>query len=143
MEQWKTIIAGVWLLILAFEDWRHKSVNIVILLSGGLMLMVLSAVGVIMTSQPVWKWIAGVLPGAFLLLISMVKEKTIGSADGVAISFLGITFGFWECMNLLLCSLGITCLLTAPFLLFGKLKKEDRLPFLPFLFGGFLLRGVL
>lgn len=91
--------------------------------------------GCLLTEAALW----GMLPGVCLLAVSMTGKRSIGTADGAAVLTVGMLYGLWTGMEMLLYGLLLCCLPAAVLLAAGKIKKESRLPFLPFLLAGFLI----
>lgn len=134
---------GLWLAWLAWEDLRHKSVTNRTLLFGGVVSLLMAALHVVRDQWTIQEMFCGLIPGIMLRMAAHWKKGMVGEADGIVIGLIGMLFGFWKCMNLLLISLGLFCLLASPLLLLGKLRRDDKLPFLPFVLGGYVLGGLL
>lgn len=86
---------------------------------------------------------AGSMVGLILLLLGFASKEALGYGDGLLLSATGIFLGFQRNCLLLFCavlcaSLFSICLLTA-----GRKKKEDRIPFAPFVLAGFILQQLL
>ena len=72
------------------------------------------------------------LPGLFLLLLAYLTSEQVGYGDGLAVLILGCFLGAGKCAAVC----GMAFMLSGPFTT-GKicLKKEEPVPFLPFLLG--------
>ena len=86
--------------------------------------------------------ILGIIPGLFLIIISFISKKAIGLGDGVIIFTIGIYYGFWKTISILLLSLFISSIFSLAILLKTKTSKYS-FPFAPFILMGFLLSHLL
>lgn len=81
----------------------------------------------------------GTLPGIFLLTAGWSTRQQVGYGDGIVLLVIGIYLGFSASLSILLTAL----LLIAPVSLFyivcRKAGRKKQLPFVPFLFAGYLL----
>lgn len=80
----------------------------------------------------------GIIPGLLLYLISRYSGESIGAGDALVVGVVGILMGLQGVMV----TLGIGLLLCAGtgmgMWIFKKAGRKSRLPFVPFLFLGFL-----
>lgn len=86
--------------------------------------------------------LAGISVGVMLLLFSYFTKESIGYGDGCLFMMTGIFLGFWENLCLLFLSCIFAGVTAAFFLLLKRKKKEDRLPFVPFVALACVLRFV-
>ena len=134
MEVKLQIVTGIILLWWAIEDMRYKSIQAGHLLYGIGMLLSIGLVRSLLTGR---FGIPG--PGIFLLVIACSKKRPIGVADGVIYVVLGLLYGFFGSTAILFYSLMLFGPLALVLLLARWAGREERLPFLPFTLGGFLL----
>lgn len=80
-------------------------------------------------------------PGIVLLAVSVLTHKA-GYADGIVLLFLGIACGAERIVQVFLCSLLLMSGVSILLLLGKKVQKTTALPFLPFLFAGWLICGL-
>jgi leader peptidase (prepilin peptidase) / N-methyltransferase len=81
-----------------------------------------------------------ILSGLYLALFVVSKGKWVGLGDVKLGIFLGLGLGSWELALLCLFLANfLGCLVVVPGILSGKMKRTSRVPFGPFLIGGFLL----
>ncbi len=124
-------------------DCSQKKIDGRILLAGGIC-------GIVLVSWQLWKGIRdwydvlfALLPGALLWGLSFLAEGKIGRGDGNMVLILGLLLNRSTGAVVLLTS----CLLTAIFagagLAVGKLRKNSRIPFAPFLLSANLLIWIL
>ena len=84
-----------------------------------------------------WNRILGLLPGAFMLLISNLSHGAVGKGDAYVLLFMGFVLGLLSILEILFYAL-LACFAVAVFL-FVKKKKKKRIAFIPFLTGSFVL----
>lgn len=80
-----------------------------------------------------------VLPGAGLLLLSLLTEKKVGSGDGLILILLGLFEGVERAVPVFCLGLFLQSLLAVGLLIFKKADKQTCIPFLPFLLASRLL----
>lgn len=99
---------------------------------------------VLTESDSLWQLhLLGILPGIVVWMIGKLSGNRIGSGDGYVIMTLGICLGIWKILSCLLYGT-VFCGLTGVILLVMKRKrKEDMLPFLPFLTMGYVITILL
>lgn len=84
-------------------------------------------------------WLAGALPGVFLLLAGRITEEAIGYGDGAAVLVCGSFLGFWGCLEVTLWGLLLTAPVSLSLIVLKKAGRKTRLPFLPFLLAGYAI----
>ncbi len=77
--------------------------------------------------------ITGLIPGALLLVLSIILKSSIGAGDGLTVLACGCALGFSYSFPGLILGLFICGIVSAALLLCHKVKRSDTLPFLPFL----------
>lgn len=82
-------------------------------------------------------FIADMLPGAGLILYGRLTKESVGYGDGMAFLTTGMFLGLWENLFLLLVASVLAAVYAAFCLLTGKVKRGDKIPFLPFVFAAY------
>ena len=123
-------------LYLSFEDIKKKTVPVIPIMIWGI-------AGVVMhlyygRISPV-SMVAGLIPGAAAYLLSMVSGEKIGRGDALLIMVTGIFMGFWGNVFMLWFGLILAALGGVVAVTMFKKGKGYELPFVPFLFAGFLI----
>lgn len=133
------IINGILLLFLAAAAWEDMKTGgiTVILLASGAMAGVLARIITGHTEVPDMAVGAGI--GLVLLIISFGSRQALGYGDGLLLAVSGICLGGMKNLILLLISLVMAALCSAFLVMTGKKKSRDRIPFAPFVLGGFVL----
>jgi leader peptidase (prepilin peptidase)/N-methyltransferase len=82
--------------------------------------------------------IGGVLIGALILLIYHVTKGEIGEGDGWLLIVTGIFLGIGRNFELLMSGLLLAAICSLFLILFKKAGKKREIPFVPFLFLGYM-----
>lgn len=130
------IITGLVLLCWAWQDIKEKSVSVVTLIAGGVILIALSAAGG--ERGTFLSALSGALPGILLLTASFFPGRSVGAADGTALLFLGLVTGAAGIVRILICGLAAFMVCAVLLLLCRRINAESRLPFLPFVLVGYV-----
>ena len=136
--------------ICSYTDLRKRTVSIRVLvtfliLTAGLMVGVYAfgdrygKTGLSLMYEPnAENIILSVIPGAVLLLISLVSREAIGRGDVYLVGILGLMIGFEKIFAVLFISM-VSCAVFGSICMLVKGKgKKDTLPYVPFLFGAYL-----
>ena len=86
-----------------------------------------------------WFFLCGILPGVFLLVLSIMTEGAIGRGDGLVSIVLGCYLGIWRVLLLLMGAFLLGAVFGGILLLCKKADRKTSLPFLPFLLGAYLM----
>lgn len=123
----------VLLCICSVFDIRKKELPLLLLIAG-----FLAALGI--ESWCIWKGletVAGIaeslLPGVFLLFLSLCTREKVGYGDGLLLIILGLFLGFYRCFLILCVGLIFSSVFALILMLFCKAGKNSRLPLVPFL----------
>ena len=125
-----------YLAILSIYDIRFRSIPAWTVVIGGIIGGLNSVYAIVGCENVSWfavlKMIAAMIPGMFMLLISLIGGN-VGCGDGFVLLITGSVLAW----NLMLAVYAVSLLMTAMaamlLLAFRKSKREDRLPYLPFL----------
>ncbi|MBP3543229.1 MAG: prepilin peptidase [Lachnospiraceae bacterium] len=121
------------LVYLSYEDIRTHKISTHVLLMG----FVLAIISLIWgRALPVGEYLAGGALGICFIALS-VASKEIGMGDGVLLMILGLMLGIRRLISILFAALILCAAAAAVLCLLGKAKRTSRLPFVPFLLGGF------
>lgn len=82
-------------------------------------------------------WLAGMLPGLFLMVLGWVTRGAVSYGDGVALLVCGSFLGFWGCLEVFLLGLFLSCPVSLFFIAGRKADRKTELPFVPFLLAGY------
>lgn len=135
---WKEAMTAAWLLPMSIADIRNKRVSVWMLAIGGL-----GAAGVLLYEGingelNGWQLCRGLIPGVILLAAAFATGKA-GTADGMIVMLLGVFMGYEGCMAAALSGLLLLSLFSGILLMLRRVKRNTKIPFIPFLTAGWLL----
>ncbi len=139
---WKFVLTALWLGMLAVADIRRMRVPMLLLAVGGVFAAAAVLSGWRTEGQSVMTVLWSMTPGAAMLLVAAVTGKA-GWADGAVLLFLGVLEGLRVCMISLLVSLSAISIVSLVLLCFRKAGKNSKLPYLPFLWIGYIIQTVM
>lgn len=84
----------------------------------------------------VWELILSLFPGTVLIGLAWLTEEKIGYGDGWIVMAAGIWTGIWDVFLILTGGMMLCGLYSGILLSLRKIRRNDTLPFLPFLFAG-------
>ncbi len=124
------LITILFLGILSVSDIRTKTIPG---WSAPLYCVVVGVLHLILGDLSAWQLLAGLIPGAILLLLSWIFSSSIGAGDGLAVLACGCALGLEREFAALTAALIICAIFGMILLVRKKAKRTDTLPFLPFL----------
>ena len=77
--------------------------------------------------------VVSMVPGIFLITLSLISEGKIGMGDGILITLLGMSIGLEDCVYMLTAALILNCLFVLILFVRHKVTKETQIPFAPFI----------
>ena len=83
--------------------------------------------------------LTGLLPGGIGLLLSAITGGKIGAGDGFVLAALGLGLGFYRTMFLWVMALCLAAVCAICLLALKKAGRKTELPFVPFLFLGYVI----
>lgn len=137
---WKMTITLLLLLLNCWGDIKRREIYLLITILYGLLGLVvqLSEANSLYTEI-----LTSMIPGLFLLLTGKVSQGKVGYGDGILVLALGIWLGFFRCLMTLTAGLILAAIWSAFSLILKRCKKDDQIPFIPFLLFGYLVRLLL
>lgn len=126
------ILSFLFLLPAGILDWKTRAIPRVLSLTGMLAGAVYAAFSVGMGDRSVQGLLLSLLPGAFLISMTVLTGGKIGIGDGFAFLAVGLLSGF-ELSSLILAGGLLMAALAGLFLIMlHRAGRNTRLPFLPF-----------
>lgn len=135
-EKTLMLILGVLLLICAIQDLFKKRVYVWVIGIGAVLTI---ACLPFMEKLGMVNCIGGLTVGLTTMLISKVTAGKIGMGDGILLCVTGIGLGFWNNLELFGIALFLAAILSIFLLIFRMADKKKSIPFIPFLFAGYLI----
>lgn len=139
---WKFGLTVLWLGVLSVLDLRRKKVPIWLLAVGGILGIAAAVYAYCDGTNSALEIIWGMLPGCLLFFVAAVTKKA-GWADGIVLVTLGLFTDFHECVTCFVISLIAISVVSLLLLTFRKVGRGAKLPYLPFLWTGYLLQAVM
>lgn len=125
----KLIVLGL-LGLCSLEDVRHRQLTIIYILMFGIGGVILH---LFVPVCSIYSILCGMLPGAFMLLISAATQGSVGMGDGILLVVTGVYLGGYANLVLLMTGLLLSALWSLGLLAFRKKKRKDEIAFVPFL----------
>ncbi len=80
-----------------------------------------------------------IMPGIFLVFLSCVSGRKLGTGDGIVFIMIGLISSLQRVLFILMSSLLLTSIFSICLLASGKGKKNQEIPYVPFITAGFVL----
>lgn len=121
----------MYLLIMSICDLKKMRIHVMISI---IVAVVLLGMRMVVCGREILpELLYGVLPGAMVLLISCVSRGEIGFGDGVVLIVCGMATSWQMSISMLFCALVMVSFVGSGMMLFRKVSRRTRLPFVPFL----------
>ena len=124
------------LILLSVSDLKSHTIPVLPVL---VFAAVMAAVHLTAGDLPAVRIFTGMLPGLFLLAVSLASRSSIGTGDGIAVAACGAAIGLSSELVSLTAALVLCCAYSIVLLIRKKAGRKDTLPFLPFLTAGHIL----
>lgn len=138
---WLVGLTIIWLSALSILDIRKRNVPVWLLAAGGIMAVVVTVYrqNVSCEYTRTGHGLIGMamLPGILLLATAFATKKA-GYGDGIVLMILGVLAGGEKCLLIFAISLFLGAFVSLILLVFRKVKRDTKIPFLPFLAVGWL-----
>lgn len=86
--------------------------------------------------------IIGLMPGLIFLLFAWLTKK-VGYGDGWLLLILGFVLGYYQCVTILMISLLLASITAIILLVFYHVKRNTKLPFIPFLTAAICIKEII
>ncbi len=139
-KMWRIIIQVIWgifLLIGAIYDWKRKYISHYIFIIG----CILTLISICIIQE--WKiHLIGLVIGSIFILISKLTQQALGYGDSIICVLIGTGLGANQLIEyctigFLICS--IICIIGVRLRI---ISTKSEIPFLPFLFCGYIVRWI-
>lgn len=141
-NMWKLIFIALWLGVLAGIDLRYKKIPVWLLAVSGIIVTFVSIFEARRDGMQDLQLLWGVLPGVGLMIIALISKKA-GWADGIVLMLLGVLVGFGACVFSFALSMLMISVVSLVLLVLKRVGKNTQLPYLPFLWIGYLAQAAL
>ncbi len=126
--------------VLAWFDIKKQEFPLWLLCVGG---AVSVCVTLLVGEFSIHKILGGALVGGMLILCCACTKESVGFGDGLMFVVTGIYLGLWKNLLLLLGATAICAVFGAVLLITKRAKRNDRLPFAPFVLASEVLMLLL
>ncbi len=141
-EMSSVICILLWLGILAGLDLYSRQVPMWMLAVSGLVMTAVSVYRAIEGERRGVEWLWCMLPGLVLLAATLLSRK-VGWADSIVLLLLGMMTDFRACAYSFVFSMLAISLVSLVLLAFRRVKGNTKLPYLPFLWAGYLAQAAM
>lgn len=128
-------ITGAFLVFLAAYDMKTRTVPVFPVIGMGGLLLLVRLFGGVGVAELVLGWV----PGMLFFFLALLSNEKIGKGDGLVLLALGCGFGLEQQIGMLGLALCLAAAVSAVLLVLKKATRKTELPFIPFLFFGFLI----
>lgn len=129
---------AAWLLPMSVMDVKSRRVPAWMLWIGAVAAAGTQLYEMISKGTMDWQICRGLLPGLLMLAVALATGKA-GMADGIIMLLLGICAGYEVCVAASLGGLFLLAFVSGILLVLRKVKRDTRIPFVPFLTAGWFL----
>lgn len=125
------------LAICSVEDIKRKQLKLWVILTFGIVGMIIH----LLTFQTSIMEIAGgILIGLIVMLISILTKESIGMGDALLLMVTGMYLGAKQNILMLFIGIFLSGLFALVLMFTRKKQRKDEMPFVPFLFAGYLFQ---
>ena len=130
------LLLGGLLFCCAIQDLIKKKVYLWVIGLGAIFLMICI---LWMDNLDLANRMGGLMIGLSILALSKITAGKIGMGDGLLLCVTGMGLGFWLNLELLGVALLLAATLSIVLLILRKVDRKQTIPFIPFLFVGYLI----
>ena len=140
LELWQWLLTAAVIIPCAIRDIRTKRITGYICLMGILAALFIREMILREDSRIIF---IDLIPGAVMYVIAFFSKERIGKGDALSLMFIGAVTGSETVLMSLFVSLTIAAILSAILLALKKVRKDTKLPFIPFLSIGVIAGGII
>ena len=130
MREVTNYIVALFLIKLAYDDWKTKRVSVWSLI----FVTVLMVIGrILFVSMPIWETVAGIAIGILSFGVSKISNEAIGYGDSWLVFSLGLYLGGVKLMTLIFFASLLACLCSVRKMFRGGFHRKSTIPYIPFL----------
>lgn len=128
-------VAGPVLAVLAIIDVKKKKIPVGPVLIMGVILLLIR----LSSNLTAGEFVCGLLPGVVFLAIAWMTKEKIGVGDGLLMLCLGMGYRVEQMMAITGIALLVAAMFSMILIVLKKANRKTALPFLPFLFVGWMV----
>ncbi len=130
------LVLGTLLFLCAVQDILRKKIYLWMIGAGAIATLLCLPY---CTKLPMLDRIGGLIIGLCIILLSMITAGKIGTGDGALLCITGLGLGFWRNLELFGAALFLAAAVSIILLIFRLADRRRSIPFVPFLFAGYLI----
>ena len=135
---WETLWMTIWLFTGSIMDVKSRRVPLWLLVTGGIFSLGVSVFQCMEGGREYVDMIRGMLPGIGLLIVAFITKQA-GYGDGIVLICLGLLLGGGKSLLLTGLSLFFGSVFSMILLVFRKVGRNPKIPYLPFLAGAWMI----
>lgn len=128
----RSVLSGLYLTVCAVQDLQRRKIGVIVSVIAACTAAGLDLLLLFRAPAEILPYLAGLVPGAMLLLLSAVSGGAAGAGDGVCFLILGAFLGARKTWILLMISLVCAALGGGMWMALGRAGRKTKLPFLAF-----------
>ena len=136
MKEW---ILGIWLGMQAGCDFKYKEISVWACIFAA----VLGIIFCFIEKRPIESILLSLIPGLCSCGVSRITGEVIGYGDGIVLMVMAFFLPIKQEISILMSAFIIAGIMALVFLFFLKKTGNYRIPFIPFLFVGFLIEHIM
>ena len=124
------------MLLCAVQDLWKKKIYLWVVVLGAILISICLP---FQESYNIVDGLGGVIIGLSVIGISLASRGKIGIGDGILLCVSGLVLGFWRNMEMFAIALSFASIVSIILLIFFKANRHKRIPFIPFLWMGYII----
>lgn len=129
------VILGIVLFLFSIIDIKKREISNIAVIAAGILFIILLGFN---SEISMVNGILGMVIGGILYVISKATHGKIGVGDSFIFCISGLGIGIWNNIELLMCSLFLSAIYSIFLLTFRHANRQMTIPFIPFIFLGYL-----
>lgn len=129
------ILTIIFLVICSLNDIKSRRIPVYVYL----IFLVFSIIANVCADVPALIFALGMLPGAIMAVVSFISNEKVGYGDAAALAVLGSIYGIGTTVRICIFSMGAVFTVSVILLAAGNIRKNDEIPFIPFLLLGSII----
>ena len=117
-----------------FFDYKYKEIPLWIIATSGVI-----SISEAILKMTIYEALFAIIPGMIMLIVSWLSKQSMGYGDGLLALSIGLAFGVNKMVLGISVAFFVSGLVSLALLVIKKAKRNDTLPFVPFLFIGMVV----
>ncbi|MBO6240455.1 MAG: prepilin peptidase [Butyrivibrio sp.] len=134
-----TIVQLVLLFVAGVFDFKKKEISLLLIIAMAAISIVCGVIDVFFGKSSAKEILICLIPGACLMMLSLISRQSIGIGDGLIVAAIGLCFGIHRLVLGVSIALFISGIMSIFLIIVRKAGKKDSFPFVPFIFVGMVV----